>query len=194
MSSEPQSSRSSEIHLLPMPDLEEDSDLHEREKTSPPPILRRRRTNLLQIEQHQQHQRTDTPDSGNQSDFLLHSYNQPSSSSQIGTAPTTPIKQLPFSPSQFLNSLSPEPSWPRASTPKGSPGPLTTPQPSTLRRGTSSDSFSNRKENVKGHRVTNYESFQTARRRARPRLSKTRWPNWSGEAVRRPSYRRRRAG
>ncbi|XP_031782648.1 transcriptional activator Myb isoform X3 [Nasonia vitripennis] len=133
MSGEPQS-RSSEIHLMPMPDLEEDSELHEREKTSPPPILRRRRTNLLQVEQHQQHQRTDTPDSGNQSDFLLHSYNQQSSSSQIGTAPSTPIKQLPFSPSQFLNSLSPEPSWPRASTPKGSPGPLTTPQPSALRR------------------------------------------------------------
>ena len=132
--SEPQTSRSSEIHLLPMPDLEEETDLHEREKTSPPPILRRRRN--LQLEQQQQ-QRNDTPDSGNQSDFLLQSYHQ-SSSSQIGTAPSTPIKQLPFSPSQFLNSLSPETSWLRASTPKGSPGPLTTPQPSSgLRRGTS---------------------------------------------------------
>ncbi|XP_047350255.1 myb protein isoform X3 [Vespa velutina] len=121
-------SRNAEIRLLPMPDLEETSThLTEREKSSPPPILRRRR-NIQTIPQ-----RTETPDSGNQSDYLIITGQQTHNGN---TTPSTPIKQLPFSPSQFLNSLSPETStWPRASTPKtGSPGPLTTPQPTGLRR------------------------------------------------------------
>lgn len=101
---------------MPMPDLE-DLPEHLEKKSSPPPILRRRRN------VHSLLQRIDIAE-----DYVA--------MVQTGnTSPSTPIKQLPFSPSQFLNSLSPSESWPRASTPKGSsPGPLTTPQPTGFRR------------------------------------------------------------
>lgn len=134
-----ETSRSSDIKLIPMPDLEEISE-HPEKKSSPPPILRRRKNavqNLQRIE--------DTPDSGNLSD-----YNIIGQQTLTGnTTPSTPMKPLPFSPSQFLNTshfltLSPETSWPRASTPKGSsPGPLTTPQPTGFRRNQNGTYISN---------------------------------------------------
>lgn len=127
---------------MPMPDLEEISEQHIEKKSSPPPILRRRK-NAQNLSQ-----RTETPDSGNQPDYIVIGQQV-----QIGdTTPSTPIKQLPFSPSQFLNSLSPETSsWPRASTPKGSsPGPLTTPQPTGLRRN---------QNGKKSRRVSHYKFY-----------------------------------
>ncbi|XP_011642017.1 myb protein isoform X1 [Pogonomyrmex barbatus] len=118
-------SKSSDIKLIPMPDLEDIPEQHVEKKSSPPPILRRRKN------AHSLLQRIDISDNANQSDYII-------TGQQVQTGnitPSTPIKQLPFSPSQFLNSLSPETSWPRASTPKASsPGPLTTPQPTGFRR------------------------------------------------------------
>ncbi|RLU27605.1 hypothetical protein DMN91_001409 [Ooceraea biroi] len=122
LQSEISNSKSSEINLTPMPDLEEIASQHVEKKTSPPPILRRRRA--VQLE------RMEAADNGNQlSDYIV--MGQQAQTENI--SPSTPIKELPFSPSQFLNSLTPETSW-RASTPKSSPGPLTTPQPTGLRR------------------------------------------------------------
>ncbi|XP_020295281.1 myb protein isoform X2 [Pseudomyrmex gracilis] len=125
MQNETVGSKSSEIKLMPMPDLEEMSeDQLEKEKSSPPPILRRRKTMYL-------HRTNISNDSGNHSDYLI--IGQHSQTENI--TPSTPIKQLPFSPSQFFNNLSPETSWVHASTPKASsPGPLTTPQPTGFRR------------------------------------------------------------
>lgn len=164
-----------------MPDLEEITDtVAEKERSSPPPILRRRRNAHLQS-------RTETPDSGNHSDYLMMSQQQQHHQQQQtgDTTPSTPIKQLPFSPSQFLNSLSPETSsWPRASTPKGSsPGPLTTPQPSGLRRSQNGRLLSNTSSAIGAEFGTSkalieaerlrVAVFQTATRRGLQRRLKT---------------------
>ncbi|KAJ8678205.1 hypothetical protein QAD02_013992, partial [Eretmocerus hayati] len=133
-------SKASDIHLLPMPDLEEDSrDPIEREKSSPPPILRRRR-NLHSDQQpthhHRLHRRVKSPHCDHESSIVLQSFSHSTPSSRTNVVPTTPIKQLPFSPSQFFNSLSPDHSWPRASTPRDSSSSLTTPQPTISYQGT----------------------------------------------------------